>query len=387
MKKLYWKRTVKIVSLLLLVVLCFLFLQEYVFRDYWQYGQGSTRIKGFYREPDHTLDVVLIGDSTVYAGYSPAYAYDVEGITSYNMAIGANVCTTWRPITEEILREQDPQLIVVDIGGIQYDNLQKKFDNSTTIHALIDNMPMNANRLRTIRREVVGRYGGDAFEYLFPFLRYHNDWSSFGELPPRVWELFSWKYISRNVLKGTVARVLSEPVRPKTMDVRNDNSTEELTPESEAILREYLDYCRENDLNVVFMSVPCRIREDDNSLTVFRRENRAGEIVREYGYDFWNFHHYTDEIGLDPAQDFYNDAHLNYRGQIKFTEYLARFLREEYGVTPGALTDAQRAEWARSADYIHRFYAFLAQQPGTEEEPYSERTEVMRALDVMGTES
>lgn len=384
MKKLYWTRAVKIVSLLLLVILSFLFLQEYVFRDFWQYGQGSTRIKGFYREPSHTLDVVLIGDSTVYAGYSPAYAYEVSGLTSYNLAIGANVCTTWLPLTEEILREQDPQLIVVDIGGIQYDDLQEKYDSSTTLHVLLDNMPMNGNRLRTIRKEIVRRYGDKPLEYIFPFVRYHNEWSSFGELPARVREMFSWKYISRNVLKGAVARVSAEPVQPKTMDVREDDSVLELAPESEEVLRNYLAFCRDNDLNVIFISVPCRIREDDESLDVYRRENRAGQIVEEYGFDFWNFHHCVDEIGLDPEQDFYNDAHLNYHGQIKFTEYLSRFFQEEYGVTPAALTDGQQAEWERSADYIRRFYAYLAEQPGTEEEPFSERIEILKALDAMG---
>lgn len=384
MKTLYGKRALKLVSLLLLIVLAVLFLQEYIFRDYWQFGQGSLRIKGFYREPKQTLDVVLIGDSTVYAGYAPGYAYKTQGITSYNMAIGANVCTTWRPITEEILRRQDPQLIVVDIGGIQYDSLQEKFDSSTTFHALTDNMPWSANRAAVIRDIIVGRYGGDALEYWFPLSRYHNDWSSFGELLPRAKELLAWQFGSRNVLKGTVARVSAEPVQSQTIDVRRDDTTMELAPESETVLREYLEYCRENDRNVVFISVPCRIREDDESLTVFRRENRAGEIVREYGFDYWNFHHFTDEIGLDPERDFYNDAHLNYHGQIKFTEYLSRFFVEEYGVKPAALTGSQRAAWDRSADYIERFYAFLATQPGTEEDPFSERVEVMTALDAMG---
>ncbi|MBR2717577.1 MAG: hypothetical protein IKD79_07585, partial [Oscillospiraceae bacterium] len=115
MKKLFWQRAAKLVLLLLILALMVLFLQDFTFREYWEYGQGSIRVRGFYREPKNSLDAVLVGDSTIYAGYSPALAYETAGFTSYHYAIGANVCTTWEPITREILREQDPQLIVMDI--------------------------------------------------------------------------------------------------------------------------------------------------------------------------------------------------------------------------------------------------------------------------------
>ena len=82
MKKLYWKRTIKLLSLALAVILCTAFLQTFVFVDFWQEAQGTKRIRGFYREPKDTLDVVLIGDSTIYSGFSPGYAYDLQGITS-----------------------------------------------------------------------------------------------------------------------------------------------------------------------------------------------------------------------------------------------------------------------------------------------------------------
>ena len=229
------------------------------------------------------------------------------------------------------------------------------------------------------------RYGDSVWEYYLPFIRYHNEWSGFGELAERTREMFRWKFSSRNVLKGMAARVTWEPCSPNRMDVRQDRSTEELTPESEAVLRAYLDFCRENDVPVLFISAPCRINPDDESRQVFLRENRAGEIVQEYGFPFVNFHYYTDEIGLDMDRDYYNDAHLNYRGQIKFTEYLARFLAEEYGVTGGGLTESQRAEWDRSADYARRFYAYAEELAAAGEDVLiSERIEVMDALDAMG---
>lgn len=386
MKKRFWIRAIKIISLLLALTLLVLLLQEFTFREYWEYGQGSIRVKGFYREPKDTLDVVLVGDSTIYAGYSPAYAYKVGNLTSYHYAIGSLVCTTWEPITRDILRRQDPQLLVVDLGGIQYDSLQKKYDASSTIHVMLDNMPLSENKLRSVRT-LMDRYGDDPWEYYLPFIRYHNEWSGFGELAERTGEMLRWEFSSRNVLKGTATRVTWEPSAENRLDVRGDRSTEELTSESEEVLRAYLDYLQTQDVKVLFICMPCRINPDDESRTVFLRGNRAGEIVEEYGFDFVNFHDYTDEMGLDMEQDFYNDAHLNYRGQIKFTEFFVNFLEEEYGVTPGTLSDSLRAAWDRSAEYIGYFYEYADEQAAQgEEELLSERAEVMDTLDALREE-
>ena len=145
-----------------------------------------------------------------------------------------------------------------------------------------------------------------------------------------------------------------------------------------------LEYCRENDVNVLFISAPCRINPDDESRTVFLRENRAGEIVEEYGFPFVNFHYRTDEIGLDMERDFYNDAHLNFRGQRKFTEYFVQFLKEEYGVTGGGGTESRRAAWDRSAEYIEYFYEYAQEQADVGEDVFlSERIEVMDALNAI----
>ncbi len=383
MKKGYWKRTVKLLALLLALVLLVLFLQEFTFREYWEYGQGSLRVKGFYREPKDSLDVVLIGDSTVYAGYSPAYAYKTGGFTSYSYAIGALVCTAWEPITRDVLRRQTPQLLVVDVGGIQYDSLREKYESSSTIHAMTDNMPFSLNKLRSIR-ELMDRYGDDPWEYYLPFIRYHNEWSGFGELAERTWELLRWKFSSRNVLKGTAVRVTCEPAAGDLMDVRGDRSSEALVPESEEVLRQYLAYLQTQDVNVLFIAMPCRVNEGDGIRTVFLRENRAGEIVREYGFDFVSFYDFTDEIGLDMERDFYNDGHMNYRGQIKFTEFFADYLKENFGVTGSELTDSLRASWERSAEYIGTFYEYADECAALgEDELLSERTEVMDALDAM----
>ena len=66
-------RSAKILALLLCIVLTVSFLQSTLF---YFYDENYDRVRGFYLEPENTLDVVLVGASDVLNGYSPGYAYD-----------------------------------------------------------------------------------------------------------------------------------------------------------------------------------------------------------------------------------------------------------------------------------------------------------------------
>ncbi len=376
-------RVIRIVSFALAAAAAVLLLQTYVFREYWQYGQGSLRVRGFYREPADSLDVVFIGDSTVYAGYAPGLAYELEGYTSYACAVGSNVVTTWKTITEDVLRTQSPRLIVVEVGGAEYDDLQTQYDTTSTLHTLFDNMPWSAVKMRAIGGFLTREAGQDAVEFILPFVRWHLEWSGFAELGEKAREMLYWQCVSRNALKGLCTRVESEIVSPdRLLDVTDDRTSRPLTAESEAALRDYLAYCAENNLNVLFISAPCRVRAGEESWDKYTRCNRAGEIVEACGFPFVSFYRLTDEIGLDMTRDFFNDGHLNYRGQIKFTTYISRLLTDEYGVVPRPLTEAQTADWERTADYTRRLYAYAADLELTGgADILTERRDVMRALE------
>ena len=78
MKK-YLLRTVKLISLLLIVSLFTLFLQNFVLCHI---DHNKLRIDGFYLEDENSLDVVLTGASELYTGFSPGLAYEKFGFTS-----------------------------------------------------------------------------------------------------------------------------------------------------------------------------------------------------------------------------------------------------------------------------------------------------------------
>ena len=82
-KKLYITRTVKLVCLFLALTLTFGILQSYVLC---RIDANSIRLEGYYQEEKDSLDVVLLGASEVYTGFSSGLAYDKYGFTSYPFA-------------------------------------------------------------------------------------------------------------------------------------------------------------------------------------------------------------------------------------------------------------------------------------------------------------
>ena len=92
--KTYLKRTAAVASLLAIVLSAVSFLQYYLCIPM---STDLTRVIQFSKEPDNSIDVLLIGSSQTYSGFSSAYAYGKFGFTSYPLAISGSSCTAWKP--------------------------------------------------------------------------------------------------------------------------------------------------------------------------------------------------------------------------------------------------------------------------------------------------
>ena len=116
-KRKYMKRAAKILSLVLALVLCIGFLQEYVLCR-GSHDRGC--VKGFYLEDKDSIDVVLIGASEIYSGFSSCYAYGEFGYTSYPVATSSNIVPNFKTQLKTAIREQHPGLIIIEVNGILY---------------------------------------------------------------------------------------------------------------------------------------------------------------------------------------------------------------------------------------------------------------------------
>ena len=110
-KHTFLSRTAKIICLLLTVTLTLAFLQTYVLR---KLDHNMTRLDGYYRQEQGELDVVLLGASEVYTGFSSCRAYEKYGFTSYPVASESLTTDGMMLALKEIVRTQKPKLLLIE---------------------------------------------------------------------------------------------------------------------------------------------------------------------------------------------------------------------------------------------------------------------------------
>ena len=347
-KEKYILRAVKITSLLLALIMCVGVLQEFILCHA---DHNRERIKGFYLEDKNSVDVVFIGASEIYAGFSSCYAYEKFGFTSYPVATQSNVVQSFKTQIKTAIEEQDPKLIVVEINGALYGN-DDQLEKEANIRNYVDNIPLNFDKAEFISECVTE----NQLEYYLPIIKYHSVWNGFPK--GLKWSLSIMQDYLRgyNYLKGAKNKteIYTEKQKVYNDSLKNDETRKALTEKSETYLRECLEYCKsENIDNVVFVRFPHVVV--DKTLDRFYRGNTIGDIIAEYGYDYLNFERNFDDTGLDVNTDFYNMDHLNIYGQIKFTEYLGGYIQEQYGISESDLTKSQKEEWDTCVKYYEAY--------------------------------
>lgn len=340
--KRYIKRTLSICSILVIAFSLFLLTQNHV-------DHNTLRIDGFYQEEKNTLDVVFVGASDVFTGYSAGLAYGEYGFTSYPYAVDANNFRFFKSQVKELLQYQHPKCLVIETTGTTGAFTDSLDDEQLAVmRQYTDVMPLSDNKTDTIN-EFVAK---DKLSYYVPALAHCGKINNFEDAIVRC----SQKIRGCTYLKGIVS-TNSKQAYDKILDVNGDISTAPLPESGYSVISDLLDYCETLDCKVVFVRFPHRITNDDE-YDKLKQENEIGRIITERGFDFINLDHAVNEIGLDMENDYYSDSHLNAHGQIKNTRYLCKLFSEQYGVGGSSLSQKNMDQWDKSYEYTKLFYKY-----------------------------
>lgn len=351
MKKIFSSRFIKCIALILCVAAMTLFLQNCLFVHH---DHNTRRIRQFYEEENNSLDVVIIGASEVFTGYSPGYAYDKYGFTSYMYAMDSNKGALYKSQLKEVLAHQTPQVIYVEAYGFLHSSEDLVY-GEPRFRMYIENIPMSLNKLETIMEYPYE----DKLSCLFPLMKYHGDLGvAKAQLSFMKKQLFAPDIPTS--LKGltTYADVYDGPGDAGS----KDSSAYSICDSSKEILVDFLTYCKQEGLdNIVFVNFPRYLEDLDNNSLV-SRVRIAREIIEEHGFQFLDLQEHSAEIGIDEKQDYYNMHHLNIYGQQKVTEYLGAYSMETLGVIPMQQSDKNKQQWEEAASCTEEFYNIVEQE-------------------------
>lgn len=341
-KKTYLKRAAAAASILAIVISAVSFMSYYLCIPM---STDVTRVIQFGKEPENSIDVLVLGSSQSYSGFSSAYAYGKYGFTSYPLVISGSSCTAWKPALRKALWTQKPKLVVVDIFGGGYD-AETVRSRKYPLYMLTNYTPLSLERMETAYEMSVRSDESDALSYAFPFIRYHR------KIPASIRSIRERMEIDSygpSPLKGVETITAAEKFKALDEKCFSDDRIP-LDSNTEEIITDFIDLCNDKDISVLFVKYPSVMRYDKD-FEANERMNSVLDLAESKGCAALDLEKKFYEIGLDEASDYYNRSHPNIRGQRKITEYLGSYIQNEMGIGPSELDTSLREDWDKAADY------------------------------------
>lgn len=278
--------------------------------------------------PKQSVDVLVMGSSTVLVGIFPQQLWQDYGIAAYNYAGTQQESVILYYSLMYALRNQSPQVILLDARP-----LTKNFflSNEETFEGAarrkMDNMKFSRAKVLAALDFASLSDQQSALSYLFPLLRYHSRWNA---LSPEDFEPDT-RLRGNPPLLGARYYTQVEAVQPtrdyEDLPLREDSSYAVLDSDTEAYYTKIVELAHQHGAEVVLVMMP-RAGQFWRPAWV----NAMRRFCEKNNIPWINFNSAStrEETALDYQTDFYNRGHLNVQGGAKITAYLGEYLTAHF---------------------------------------------------------
>ena len=300
---------------------------------------GICPITTFYRQPENSVDVLVLGTSCAYAGVNTNILFEEYGIAAYNLCSAELPYWVTYYYLEEALKTQTPKLILLDakasIYTVDYSNRGRTILSTYGIRDPIV-------RLKAIAACVAEE---DFIGYALAFPQLHSYYAkvtaeNFAYPPTNEGRGPDWKgYIEMDITEQHEKPSLVWTDIKKPINAREQEYFEKI-----------LALVNRHNIPVMLIGFPNPDYANDHMYY-----NSLWAIAAEYGVDGINYNDPEREAPLVYATDFADWQHLNIKGSATFTRSLGEDLKAMYDL-PDRRGDKLYESWQRCADDWFRKY-------------------------------
>lgn len=355
-----WKNLVKAVAFLVLFGLIFLRVQDVVVpnRDV---PSKDLRLKktnySLINEEKDSIDVVWVGSSHVHHGISPMEIYRNSQIRSYNIAANTQSFGIAYYRLREMFKTQSPKLVMVDVSSLFHAaSIQRE---KSRWQESIDALPLSWVKTRLEMGMELARNRNEPFdeEYFYltvlPLLEYHTNIELTEEeyYNLHLEQLYEKKgyvmYAGTDPVPWAEMSAVKERLNPEDKEAAAAENYELYTRQINVNLddlKRLQELCKANDCEMMLLKVPIyRTKETYHSYWDWGKHEATRRLAEEMGVDFLDMHY--ENVGLNWRADTKDSGiHLNVKGAVKVSKYLAKWLKKNRDIGTPA-TPELTARW------------------------------------------
>lgn len=264
----------------------------------------TAKVKGFYAEPEDTMDFVFVGSSQMYADIAPNVLFSEFGMTSYDFC--ANEQPLWISYyyIKEALKHQNPKAVILDVFTVYGADYEAEGVN----HINLDDLPWSLNKIRAIGEAVPK---GERGAFYFELVKYHDTWNTLSE--SKIKNSF---YDERNPYKGYSPFVVVHDYADEApADVVNQTEKEPIPEKAMYWLEKIVELTREEGVDLILIKTP------NGNAQRQKLYNSVAEFAEEKQVPFLNLNTIFD-----------GEAHINILQAEKVTRYVGEYLTGIYEI-------------------------------------------------------
>ncbi len=258
------------------------------------------------REPENSIDVIILGDSLSYSSISPMVLWRNHGITSYICGQSGQKIQETYHMLETAFETQSPKLVILETNAM--------FRGNPGLASL---------------RESIEEWGN----HYIPIFRCHDVWKSF----------FIDKQYPEENYKGFAFRCAVKPYE-KGEYMQETEQREDMTDTVITYMEKIGELCRAKNVKLLLLGTPSPVNYN------YRRHNSVRTYATEHSLEYLDLNLKLGEVGIDWKTDSLDKGdHLNLSGAQKVTKYLGEYLKSEYEL-PDHRGEASYAAWDKEEE-------------------------------------
>lgn len=305
-----------------------------------KHDYGICSMSNLYRQPEDSVDVLVVGTSVTYAGINTNVLWEEYGIAAYDL------CSAEQPFwiayytLKEALKTQDPKLVILDAKPATYrDDYSKRGRTILSTYGIRSLENRSGAVLACLEDK------NQALGYILGLPQVHSNYDSvsagdFAYPADNGGRGKNWKgYIEEDSVE-----------RHERPNVQWTSIKKDINAREEEYARKIFELCTENGVEIMLVGMPNPDYANDHMYY-----NTLWSIAKEYGITGINYNDPNLRYGLRYSTDFADWQHLNVKGSVTFSLKFGEDLKALYDL-PDRRGDAAYASYDLCAADWYELY-------------------------------